>query len=114
MNKYFRKIVVDGVEYDWLYKEEYYDSYLMIYKIYYEKNKFLSEFNCMTRKRLFMVEYPISPFCEDDIDINELHITPYIVKKFISYKTGTGGKLITKTDLRKRKLIKINKISYGI
>lgn len=114
MNKYFRKIIVDDVEYDWLYRDEYYDSFLTIYKIYYEKNKFLEEFNCMTRKRQFLVQFPIQRFCEDGIYSQNLPITPYIVRKFIQYNTGSGGFIITKNDIRKRKLTKINKISDGI
>lgn len=106
MNKYFRKIVVDNIEYDWLYKKTYYDSYIYIYKIYYEINKY----DTLTRKRRFVTKYDIQPFCEKDINAHDINITPSIASRFIKYKVGSGGYLITKKYLRQLKLKKIKEI----
>lgn len=37
--KYFRKIIVSDKEYDWLYRDCYYNAYVYLYDVYYQYHK---------------------------------------------------------------------------
>ena len=90
MRKYFRKIVVDNKEYDWLYSNscDYYSN-VKIFEIWYHDMKKVSK-----RKRIFFKEF--------DIDIFD-PITPIQVEELIRC-----GSLLTKQGIRRRKLKKLN------
>lgn len=94
MKKYFRKIVINNKEYDWLYN--YYNycdySWIKIFDIYYVYKK-----DVKFRKRKFFKEYKV--------DIN-VKITPVQIEELIRY-----GKLLSASGIRRKKLKIINKIS---
>lgn len=109
MRKKYRKIIVNDEEYDWLYIKTYDYTKLITFKIVYEFNQKLK------RKRRFLSNYNIKDYCDPTINFRDIIITPNIVKKFINYKVGTGGTihptyLITKKDIRRQKLNKINEL----
>jgi len=97
MNKYYRKIIVDNNEYDWIYIITHYWSNLKIFNIYYEYNE---KFKKDIRKRKLLVDYNIRDFCENSTDFSDLIMTPKLVKKFIEYKPDTGDIIITKKSIR--------------
>lgn len=89
--KYFRKIVIDNKEYDWLYCGDYYGATVVLYDIEYDyhirKNEYI-------RKRRFLRKF----------DVDGVIITPVQVKELIINK-----KLLTKQKIIKIKIEKINK-----
>ena len=107
-NKYYRKIIVDNKEYDWIYIRTHYWSNLKLFDIYYEFNE---RFKKSIRKRRILKEYNIRDFCEEGVNFSDLIMTPKLVKRFIEYKPGTGF-LITKKYLRKKKLKILNENDF--
>jgi hypothetical protein len=91
--KYFRKIVIDNKEYDWLYCNDYYGGIVFLYDIEYDYHILKNEY---IRKRRFLIKY----------DVDNIIITPVQVRELIINKT-----LLSKQKIRKIKIKKINKLN---
>ena len=94
--KYYRKIVVDNKEYDWLYQASYeWNGNIRIFEVYYDYHKIK---NIDIRRRRFFKDFEIKDF--------SAIITPMQVEEIIRY-----DHLLNEQSIRRRKLNKINKIS---
>jgi hypothetical protein len=95
--KYYRKIVIDNKEYDWLYQCGGCDwnGNIMIFEIYYDYHKIK---NIDIRRRRFLKDFEIKDY--------SAIITPMQVEEIIRC-----NHLLNAQSIRRRKLNKINKLS---
>ena len=94
--KYYRKIVIDNKEYDWLYQyDSEWHSNIRIFEIYYDYHKIK---NIDIRRRRFFRDFEIKDY--------DAIITPMQVEEIIRC-----NHLLNEQSIRRRKLNKINKIS---
>jgi len=93
MNKYYRKIIIDKKEYDWCYKRRYAENVIMLYDVYYKKNKL---FNTDVRKRKFIKSIQVD---------RNVTVTPKVIKYLIHY-----GYVLSKQEVRNLKLIELKKL----
>jgi len=94
--KYYRKIVIDNKEYDWLYQYdgEWHDN-IKIFEVYYDYHKIK---NIEIRRRRFLKDFEIKDY--------GAIITPMQVEEII-----ICNHLLNEQSIRRRKLNKLNKLS---